>query len=73
MPILGPDRLSAHSHEGAFMVNTSTSETSRFYPPKDLLAEAKRQKPKPSSDRFQVEGWRRSWLTKLSEMLIGKD
>lgn len=50
----------------------SASE-SRFYPPKDLLAEAKRQKPKPTHDRLKVEGWRSSWLTRLSEMFIGKD
>jgi hypothetical protein len=54
------------------MANTA-SETSRFYPPKDLLTEAKRQKPRPVSERLKVEGWRSSWLTRLSEMLIGKD
>jgi hypothetical protein len=55
------------------MADTSMTETARFYPPKDLLAEAKRQHPKPTSDRFLVEGWRRSWLSRLSEMLVGKD
>jgi hypothetical protein len=52
------------------MVNRSMS--SGFQVPKDLLAEAKRT-PKPKSEALRVEGWRRSWLSKISELLVGKD
>jgi hypothetical protein len=47
------------------------SMTGTFQIPKDLLSEAKRTKPK--NDRLHVEGWRNSWLTRLAEMLVGKD
>ena len=43
-----------------------------FQIPKELLSEAKRQ-PKPKGDQLRVEGWRNSWLSRLSEMLVGKD
>lgn len=51
------------------MVNRSAS--SAFSVPKDLLAAAKRA-ARPKGD-LQVEGWRRTWLSRLSELLIGKD
>ncbi len=53
------------------MADTSMSETTQFFPPKDLVAEAKRQPKQPLSDRLLVEGWRKSWLSRLSERLIG--
>ncbi len=40
--------------------------------PKDLLSEAKRA-PKVKSEQLRVEGWRNSWLSRISEMLVGKD
>ncbi len=40
--------------------------------PKDLLAESKRA-PKPKGDPLHVEGWRSSWLSRISELLVGKD
>lgn len=54
--------MSDDSMTGTFQVNL----------PQDLLSEAKRQ-TKPCNDRFQVEGWRRSWLSRISEILVGKD
>jgi hypothetical protein len=47
------------------------SMTGTFKIPQDLLSEAKRSKPK--NDRLRVEGWRNSWLSRLAEMLVGKD
>ncbi|HLZ96637.1 MAG TPA: hypothetical protein VKP66_01755 [Steroidobacteraceae bacterium] len=41
--------------------------------PKDLLSEAKRQQPKPHQEQLRVEGWRSSWLSRISELLVGKD
>ena len=48
------------------------SMTGTFRIPKDLLSEAARIS-KPKSDRLHVEGWRNSWLSRLAEMLVGKD
>ena len=54
--------MSDNSMTGTFQVNL----------PKDLLSEAKRQN-KPGNDSLQVEGWRTSWLSRISEILVGKD
>jgi hypothetical protein len=48
------------------------SMTGTFQIPKDLLFEANRTS-KPKSDQLHVEGWRNSWLSRLDEMLVGKD
>jgi hypothetical protein len=40
--------------------------------PKELLSESNRQ-PKPRIEHFRVEGWRTSWLSRISEILVGKD
>jgi hypothetical protein len=48
------------------------SMTGTFQVPKDLLSEAKRAST-PKSERLRVEGWRNSWLSRISEMLVGKD
>ncbi len=54
------------------MADNSMTGTFQLNLPKELLSEAKRQsKPKP--DQLRVEGWRNSWLSRLSEMLVGKD
>jgi hypothetical protein len=50
------------SMQGSYQINL----------PKDLLSEARKQ-PKPKKEHLKVEGWRSSWLTRVSEMLIGKD
>jgi hypothetical protein len=40
--------------------------------PQELLAEAKRV-PMQKNEQLRIEGWRNSWLSRLSEMIIGKD
>jgi hypothetical protein len=54
------------------MVDKSMTVTFQINLPKDLLSEARRQ-PKPKNEQLKVEGWRSSWLSKVSEMLVGKD
>jgi hypothetical protein len=51
-----------HAMTGTFQVNL----------PKDLLSEAKRVS-QPKHELLHVEGWRNSWLSRLSEMFVGKD
>ena len=58
------------SHDGVSMADNSMTGT--FQIPKDLLSEAMRTS-KPKSDRLLVEGWRNSWLSRLAEMIVGKD
>ena len=48
------------------------SMTGTFQIPKDLLSEAKRT-TKPKSEQLHVEGWRNTWLSRIAEMLVGKD
>jgi hypothetical protein len=40
--------------------------------PKELLSESRRQ-PKPKHEELKVEGWRSSWFSKVSELLVGRD
>ncbi len=54
------------------MADNSMTGTFRLELPKDLLTEAQRAAKKPKND-LRVEGWRSSWLTRLSEKLVGKD
>jgi hypothetical protein len=54
------------------MVDKSMTGTFQINLPKDLLTEARRQ-PKPKTEQLKVEGWRSSWLSKVSELLVGKD
>ena len=54
------------------MVDKSMTGTFQINLPKELLSEARRQ-PKPKNEQLKVEGWRSSWLSKVSEMLVGKD
>lgn len=54
------------------MVDDSMTGSFQLNLPKDLLSEAKRQ-VKPKGEQFRVEGWRTSWLSRVSEVLIGKD
>jgi hypothetical protein len=51
---------------------SDNSMTGTFQIPKDLLMESKRA-AKPKSEGLHVEGWRNSWLSRLAEMLVGKD
>jgi hypothetical protein len=54
------------------MADNSMTGTFQLNLPKDLLSEAKRTH-KPKSEQLRVEGWRNSWLSRISEMLVGKD
>jgi hypothetical protein len=54
--------MSDHTSTGTFQIHF----------PQDLLLESKRV-PKPTNDQLKVEGWRNSWLSRLAEILIGKD
>jgi hypothetical protein len=54
------------------MPDNSMTETYQLNLPKDLLSEAKRQ-TKPKDEQLRVEGWRSSWLSRISEFLVGKD
>jgi hypothetical protein len=54
------------------MADNSMTGTFQLNLPKDLLSEAKRA-PKVKSEQLRVEGWRNSWLSRISELLVGKD
>ena len=54
--------MADHSMTGSFQLNL----------PQDLLSEAN-QVPKERNDQLRVEGWRNSWLSRISEMFVGKD
>jgi hypothetical protein len=58
--------------DGVSMIDKSMQGSYQINLPKDLLSEARKQ-PKPKKEHLKVEGWRASWLTRVSEMLIGKD
>jgi hypothetical protein len=57
---------------GVSMADHSMTGTFQRELPKDLLTEAQRAAKKPKND-LRVEGWRSSWLTRISEMLVGQD
>jgi hypothetical protein len=57
---------------GGFMADNSMTGTYQLNLPKDLVQEAKRQ-PKQLKEQLRVEGWRTSWLSRISELLVGKD
>jgi hypothetical protein len=46
--------------------------TGTFSIPKELLSEAKRTS-NTKSDKLKVEGWGHSWLSRIAEMVVGKD
>ena len=54
------------------MIDNSMTGTFQIDLPKDLLSESKRA-PKPKNEQFHVEGWGNSWLSRISELLVGKD
>jgi hypothetical protein len=54
------------------MIDHSMTGTFQIDLPKDLLSESKRA-PKPKTEQLHVEGWRNSWLSRISELLVGKD
>jgi len=54
------------------MIDNSMTGTHQIDLPKDLLSESKRA-PKPKHEQLHVEGWRNSWLSRIAELLVGKD
>jgi len=54
------------------MADLSTTDSFQMDLPKDLLSEAQRVAKAPA-DPLHVEGWRNSWLSRISELLVGKD
>ncbi len=54
------------------MADNSMTGTFQIKLPKELVNESRRQ-PKPKHEELKVEGWRSSWLSKMSELLVGKD
>ena len=54
------------------MIDDSMTGTYQLNLPKDLLSEANRSS-KVKTEQFRVEGWRNSWLSRISELLVGKD
>jgi hypothetical protein len=54
------------------MIDYSKTGTFQDGLPQDLVSESRRQQ-KPKEDELKVEGWRSSWLSKVSEMLVGED
>ena len=54
------------------MGDKSMTGTFQLNLPKELLSEARRQ-PKPKNEQLRVEGWRNSWLSRIAELLVGKD
>ena len=54
------------------MTDNSMTGTFQINLPKDLLTEAKRI-PKTRKDELRVEGWRNSWLSRIAELVVGKE
>ena len=54
------------------MLDDSMTGTFQINLPKDLLLEAKRAS-QAKKEPLHVEGWRNSWLSRISERLVGKD
>jgi hypothetical protein len=69
---LGTLKSGINDSDGVSMVDNSMTGTFQFDLPEDLLSESKRA-PKPKNDQLHVEGWRNTWLLRISELLVGKD
>jgi hypothetical protein len=60
-------------NDGVFsMADNSMTGTFQLNLPKDLLSEAKRA-PRAKTEQLHVEGWRNSWLSRIAELVVGKD
>lgn len=55
------------------MADNSLNGAFQLTLPKELVSAANRQPPKTADQKLHVEGWRTSWLSRLSEVLVGKD
>jgi hypothetical protein len=71
-PCAGLGRLPFVITDGVSMIDNSMTGTFQINLPKDLLSESKRAS-QPKSEQLHVEGWRTSWLSRIAEMLVGKD
>jgi hypothetical protein len=54
------------------MADNSMTGTFQLNLPKDLVSEAKRA-PRAKTEQLHVEGWRNSWLSRIAELVVGKD
>jgi hypothetical protein len=54
------------------MTDNSMTGTFQVNLPQDLLSEAKRI-PQAKKVELHVEGWRYTWLSRISEMFVGKE
>jgi hypothetical protein len=54
------------------MADNSMTGTFQLNLPKELLSASKRASA-PKNEQLRVEGWRNSWLTRISELFVGKD
>jgi hypothetical protein len=54
------------------MADNSMTGTFQINLPKELLNASKRTGA-PKSEQLHVEGWRNSWLSRISEFFVGKD
>lgn len=54
------------------MTDNSMTGTFQITLPQELLSAATR-KDAPKNEELRVEGWRTSWLTRVSELIVGKD
>jgi hypothetical protein len=75
-PCLTPIRLVSvgwrASTYGVSMADNSMTGTFQINMPKELLSASKRASA-PKNEQLRVEGWRSSWLTRISELFVGKD
>ena len=55
------------------MFEDTITGTLPFTPPQDLLAESKRAAKPAAVQQLRVDGWRTSWFTRISELLVGKE
>jgi hypothetical protein len=54
------------------MADNSMTGTFQITLPKELLT-ASKHTVAPKGEQLRVEGWRNSWMTRISELLVGKD
>jgi len=62
----------SYDTQGVMMADNSLTGKFRINLPQELLAAAAPKLP-PKKEELQVEGWRDSWLSRISEALIGKE
>jgi hypothetical protein len=55
------------------MAEHSATDSYQIQLPAELISEAQRQPRPVSRDQLKVEGWRTSWLSRLTELLAGRE